>query len=251
MAVAPGEATYQRFSEHALDRLAAMDRHLAAAGRAPAGPAREVGEVLEDAHSIKGTAAVLGVDALADRAAAIEQALRPVAAESAALDATLTADVRAILSEMRAAAEAVPERAVVEARPLAQPARPAALRQTVLHVEDAAVVVDLMQAFLADRGDLDLRSVATAREGLELARTLDPALIFLDMHLPDGSGEDVLRTILDDPATSSIPVVVVSGEDSQDRAESMVAAGAAAYVTKPFPAAAVRELVDRYCPPRG
>src|SRR5438128_233088 len=81
-----------------------------------------------------------------------------------------------------------------------------ARRRVVLHIEDAAVVVELMRALLSDREDVDLRSAATAREGLELIHSLDPALIFLDMHLPDGSGEEVLRAILADPTTSGIPV---------------------------------------------
>jgi CheY-like chemotaxis protein len=246
--VALQEATYARFYAEALGRLTVIERHLTGAARDPACRAGAVDAVLDEAHSIKGTAAVLGVSALADPAAAIERTLEPVAQGRTPLDATLIETLRATLRQMREVALAAPHGAVVEVTP-ANGTPHAQGRRTVLHIEDSDVVVDLMHDLLAHRPDVELTSASTARQGLELAGTLRPALIFLDMHLPDGSGEDVLRTILEDPATNAIPVVMVSGDDARGQADRLVAAGAAAYLTKPFSAAAVWELVDRFCQP--
>ena len=46
------------------------------------------------------------------------------------------------------------------------------------------------------------------RLGITLAREQQPAVILLDLHLPDVSGEEVLRELQDDPATATIPVVI-------------------------------------------
>ena len=68
-------------------------------------------------------------------------------------------------------------------------------------------------------------------KGLELARERKPDLIILDMMLPKISGLDVLRALRKDPATSSIPVMVLSSL-SQCNEEKVVAEGAAAYFEK-------------------
>jgi CheY-like chemotaxis protein len=48
--------------------------------------------------------------------------------------------------------------------------------------------------------------------GLELAREHRPDLILLDLHLPDISGEDVLRELGSDPRTEDVPVLVISAD---------------------------------------
>jgi signal transduction histidine kinase/ActR/RegA family two-component response regulator len=53
---------------------------------------------------------------------------------------------------------------------------------------------------------------ADAADGLRMARERRPDVIVLDLHLPDRSGEDVLRELTRDPATQAIPVVIATGE---------------------------------------
>jgi signal transduction histidine kinase/DNA-binding response OmpR family regulator len=53
---------------------------------------------------------------------------------------------------------------------------------------------------------------ANAREGIQAATTMRPELIVLDLNLPDRRGEDVLRELAGDEATSAIPVIVATAE---------------------------------------
>ena len=65
-------------------------------------------------------------------------------------------------------------------------------------------------------------------------------ILTVDLHLPDIPGDEVLQQLRADPVTQPIPVVVVSADASPGRVDRLRAAGATAYVTKPFD---VRELI--------
>ena len=69
-----------------------------------------------------------------------------------------------------------------------------------------------------------------AEEGLELARSLHPDAILLDVQLPDHSGLTVLDQLKEDPATRHIPVHVISVADHMEKALQM---GAIGYALKP------------------
>jgi CheY-like chemotaxis protein len=82
--------------------------------------------------------------------------------------------------------------------------------------------------------------------GLDLVREHDPDLVLLDLHLPDLSGAEVLNRLKGDPATASIPIVVVSADATPSQVERLREAGAAAYMTKPSDVRLLLETVSRY-----
>jgi signal transduction histidine kinase/CheY-like chemotaxis protein len=104
----------------------------------------------------------------------------------------------------------------------------------VLYVEDNASNVKLVERVLAQRAGLRLLTAFQGRLGLELARQHRPAVVLLDLHLPDIGGDEVLRLLRDDPETRGIPVVVISADASAGQIERMLAGGARAYLTKPL-----------------
>jgi CheY-like chemotaxis protein len=72
-------------------------------------------------------------------------------------------------------------------------------------------------------------------------RALRPALVLLDLHLPDGDGGEVLKALRRDPATRDLPVIVISS-DATDLARARLAdAGASGFLTKPID---LRRLLD-------
>ncbi|MBI3439492.1 MAG: response regulator [Proteobacteria bacterium] len=99
----------------------------------------------------------------------------------------------------------------------------------VLVIEDMGDARDLAGRALASVG-FSVQGVATARAGLDAARKQHPALIVIDVFLPDASGWSVLDQLKHDPITRDIPVVVLSISD--DKARS-VALGAAEHLVKP------------------
>lgn len=72
-----------------------------------------------------------------------------------------------------------------------------------------------------------------------------PAVVLLDLHLPDIHGEEVLAHLLADPTTASIPVVVLSADASPGQIDRLLAAGAEAYLAKPFDIRELQVLVER------
>ena len=70
--------------------------------------------------------------------------------------------------------------------------------------------------------------------GIDLALLHAPDIILLDLNLPDMTGMVVLRRLQAEPATATIPVVVVSADATPGQIARLHAAGAADYLTKPF-----------------
>ena len=110
----------------------------------------------------------------------------------------------------------------------------------VLHIEDNLANLSLIERVLAQRPGVEVIAAMQGRLGIELARKHRPALVLLDLHLPDMGGEQVLQQLRDDPITSSIPVVIVSADATAGQIQRLLSAGAAAYVTKPID---VREVL--------
>jgi CheY-like chemotaxis protein len=114
----------------------------------------------------------------------------------------------------------------------------------VLYIEDTPVNVALVEAMLRRRPGVRLSVAATGEDGVATARAEPPALVLLDLHLPDIDGHEVLRRLRDDAATRETPVVVVSADATIDARERMLAAGAARYLTKPVAMADLLAAVD-------
>ncbi|SPB18453.1 multi-sensor hybrid histidine kinase [Caballeronia novacaledonica] len=117
--------------------------------------------------------------------------------------------------------------------------------RVILVIEDdqpfAGILYDL-----AHELDFDCVHAATATQGVELARSLQPNGILLDIGLPDQSGLTVLEWLKHDPLTRHIPIHVVSATDHADVALHL---GAIGYTLKPSArddlARAIRKLEAR------
>jgi signal transduction histidine kinase/ActR/RegA family two-component response regulator len=110
----------------------------------------------------------------------------------------------------------------------------------ILYVEDMVENLRLVEQILTRRPTITLIPAMLAGVALDLARQHDPDLVLLDLHLPDMSGEEVMRRLRADETTRHIPVVVLSADATRHQRDQLLAAGAAAYLTKPI---AVRELL--------
>ena len=133
--------------------------------------------------------------------------------------------------------------------PAAAPA-PAQDEQVVLYVEDNRANVRLVERALGGAGVV-VRSTPTAAQGLELAERLRPALILLDLNLPDEHGAVVLERLRAGAATSGVPVVVISSDAVPATAQRLLDAGASAFLTKPLDLRAFRETVTELLAPPG
>jgi two-component system alkaline phosphatase synthesis response regulator PhoP len=111
----------------------------------------------------------------------------------------------------------------------------------VLVVEDEPDIRDLV-VFHLEREGFQCRTARTGVEALKRVKTAAPDLIILDLMLPELDGLEVCRRLRHDPATSSIPVIMLTAKgDEVDRIVGLEM-GADDYVTKPF---SPKELVAR------
>ncbi len=105
---------------------------------------------------------------------------------------------------------------------------------SVLYVEDNLSNMKLIQMLLESMPHIELIPALQGQVGIDLARSHQPDLVLLDVHLPDMSGADVLRRLKADPATSAIPVVVISADATQGQIRRLRQSGAYDYLTKPI-----------------
>ena len=117
-------------------------------------------------------------------------------------------------------------------------------KQTVLYIEDNLSNVRLVERIMRRRPGITLVSDTMGEQALPLARTHQPALILLDLHLPDLSGEEALRRLRTCPETAGIPVVIVSADATTARIERLCQAGACDYLSKPFEVANLLQIID-------
>jgi DNA-binding response OmpR family regulator len=111
----------------------------------------------------------------------------------------------------------------------------------ILVVDDESDVLDLVGMSLRNSG----YSVITAETGaaaLAKSRSELPSLIILDLMLPQMSGLEVCKVLKKDPATSQIPVIMLTAKSEEVDKIVGLELGADDYVTKPF---SPRELVLR------
>ncbi len=104
---------------------------------------------------------------------------------------------------------------------------------TVLLIEDYSGHRRLLENVVSRLGCQAIEA-ADGRTGLALAAARQPALIILDLLLPDIDGLEVLRRLKSDSQTAALPVLIVTAVDDQERVIEALEAGAEDYLTKPI-----------------
>jgi two-component system, OmpR family, KDP operon response regulator KdpE len=100
----------------------------------------------------------------------------------------------------------------------------------ILVVDDEPQIRRVVRNVLASDSTRVIEA-ATARDAIDLAAAERPALIVLDLGLPDAGGVEVCREIR---AWSQAPIIVLSARHSDQEKVALLDAGADDYVTKPF-----------------
>jgi PAS domain S-box-containing protein len=129
----------------------------------------------------------------------------------------------------------------------AQPT-PAERERTVLYAEDNPLNVELIRQVLQLRPRIRLVVARNGQEALLLARSENPDLLLLDMHLGDMTGIDVLTRLRAD-GTAPLPAcVALSADVMPDSLQRALAAGFDEYLTKPLDMSALMRCLDLRLP---
>ena len=114
--------------------------------------------------------------------------------------------------------------------------------RTILIVEDDYLLRDAFKLLLEDAG-YQVLEAGTARGALETVTEKLPAIVVLDLGLPDGPGLDVVRAMRRDPALRETPVIALTGRVGEREKRECLEAGCDRYLVKPIaPSELLREL---------
>ncbi|HEX3542307.1 MAG TPA: response regulator transcription factor [Acidimicrobiales bacterium] len=102
--------------------------------------------------------------------------------------------------------------------------------ELVLVVEDERPMARILAASLQARG-YRVAVAGTGQDGLDQSAALDPAVVLLDLGLPDIDGLEVARRMRQ---WSRAPIIVVTANGAEDRKVLALDEGADDYITKPF-----------------
>ena len=104
---------------------------------------------------------------------------------------------------------------------------------TVLYVDDNVQSIDIISRLLHSKTHWRLITSMLGFEGIEIATTLRPDLVLLDLQLPDINGLDVIRQLRADRRTCDTPIIMLSAEAHQNKIDECLLAGASEYFAKP------------------
>ena len=114
----------------------------------------------------------------------------------------------------------------------------------ILLIDDHRTVLRLLEAILKLRG-YDLLYAENGQQGMALARQEQPDLILLDVMMPEIDGFKVCQYLKGQAETAHIPVVFLTARGAADDQAAGRRAGAQGFLTKPFLAREVLDLIER------
>jgi DNA-binding response OmpR family regulator len=122
------------------------------------------------------------------------------------------------------------------------------MTQTVLLAEDEPNIVESL-TFLLKRAGFKIKVASDGRQALDTALEKQPAVLVLDLMLPELDGYEVLRRLRADPKGEKLPVLMLTAKGQRIDRETALECGADLFMTKPFSnaeiTAAVIELAAR------
>jgi len=117
---------------------------------------------------------------------------------------------------------------------------PLADQRVILVVDDQLPAINLFKRYLAG-DDVTVVGATRADQVLPLARELTPALITLDVMMPQTDGWEILQTLKLDENTHHIPVLICSAWEEPELARSL---GAAGFLKKPITQKQLRDALE-------
>ncbi len=114
----------------------------------------------------------------------------------------------------------------------------------ILCIDDEVENLKVLASALKD--DYQIILAKSATQGLEVALENQPDLILLDIVMPDISGFDLLRALKKEPSLEHVPVIFVTGLQSEADEERGLLLGASDYIHKPFSFGIVKARVHTH-----
>lgn len=121
------------------------------------------------------------------------------------------------------------------------------MTKKVLMVEDEKNIILGVRTCL-DAVGYQVEVVEDGEAALDAVRKEQPDLILLDLLIPKIDGFEVLKVLKGDPATSSIPIIVLTAKAEDEDRQRAMDLGADNYMTKPFKPQELWDRLKHYLP---
>jgi DNA-binding response OmpR family regulator len=115
---------------------------------------------------------------------------------------------------------------------LISPRKDLAMASRILIVDDERDLSQMMAELLTDAG-FETRSADSGQQALTDIQADPPDLVLLDVNMPELDGFEVAAMLKSDPATATIPIIMVSGHDGRGSRMIGLESGAEDYLAKP------------------
>ena len=122
------------------------------------------------------------------------------------------------------------------------------MNKKILIVEDHPDIRRLLTLSLRRLG-YEILETNTGSSAVTLVLSEKPDLVLLDVSLPDLSGLEIARTIKQNPQTTQIPLVALSGYSEREIENKALEAGMAEYLLKPTETKRLVEVIEKLTPP--
>ena len=119
------------------------------------------------------------------------------------------------------------------------------VKKKILLVDDEEDIIKMNKLRLAELG-FDVISASSGEEAIEKAGSESPDLILLDVMMPGIDGLQTLVRLKDNPETSSVPVLMLSGTGEKIVRNKAMLTGAVDYIMKPFNAEMLLEAIKKH-----
>ena len=116
------------------------------------------------------------------------------------------------------------------------------MRRRVVLVDDHALFRAGVRAELGDAVDV-IGEAGSVEEAVPLVKALDPEVVLLDVHLPDGGGEAVIAAV--SPERPGVRFLALSVSDAAEDVIATIRAGARGYVTKTISGEELADAIER------
>lgn len=112
----------------------------------------------------------------------------------------------------------------------------------ILVIDDDEAITGLIKTILSKDG-YSVHTAGTGTEGFNLARSVRPDIILMDITMPDMDGYEATQKIKADASLQNIPVIFLTGKSASEDGGRAFATGGLTYMRKPFTAQQLRDLI--------
>lgn len=115
---------------------------------------------------------------------------------------------------------------------------------TLLYVEDNPANLKLVEQIIARHPEFRLLTAVNGYKGIDIARSIIPDVILMDINLPGINGYETLKILREEPSTAHIPVIAISANAMPHDVERGLSEGFYRYLTKPIKVEEFMEALD-------